>query len=87
MKRGESLSSSALINEAKMEEMKSNKSKLPSFLYIFLILHRYCFANPFSRVWETTTDAAYEFPIMLKYEEQKGKTWPRCHVTVSGRAS
>lgn len=73
MKRRESLSSSALINKAKMEEMKSNKSKLPFFLYIFLILHRYCFANPFSIVWETTTDAAYEFLIMLKHGEVKRK--------------
>lgn len=71
MKRGGgSLSSSALINEAKTEEMKSNKSKLRSFLYIFLILHRYCFANPFSTVWETTTDA-YEFPIMLKFGKKR----------------
>lgn len=81
------MSSSALINEAKMEEMKSNKSKLPSFLYIFLILHRYCFANPFSIVWETTTDAAYEFPIILKHGEVKRESWPRCYVTASGTAS
>lgn len=46
---------------------------MPPFLYIFLILHRYCFAYPLSKLWETITDAAYEFPIMHKYGEVKSK--------------